>query len=114
MSTHKPESASKPSVDDKPMKIVSALSNVENTSVTVTWEAVNYGSGAQAYNVTITCVGHSKDNFLQSDLAATSLECPYVIEEGRTYQTFVVPINRGGQVNKWQSPMVPIPYPPVG
>jgi hypothetical protein len=99
---------------DQPMQIVSALPNEENTIITVTWAAVDYGKNAQAYNVAIICVGQSTDNFLQTDLAATSLECPYTMQEGLSYRTFVVPINKGNPVSKWQSPTVSIPYPPVG
>jgi hypothetical protein len=113
MSADKPSEANKPAAADQPMQIVSAASNEENTSITVTWNAVNYGTGAQSYNVTVVCVGYSQDNFPQPDAAATSLDCPYTTQEGRSYQTFVVPINKGNPVNKWQSPVVPIPYPPA-
>lgn len=107
-------SPSKPVDADVPMQIVSAAPNEENTAITVTWAPVDYGKNAQAYNVTIICVGMSKDNFLQPDLTATSLACPYTMEEGRSYQTFVVPTKSGNPVVKWQSETVPIPYPPVG
>lgn len=112
---NKPEEANKPAAADQPMQIISAASNEGNTAVTVTWAPVNYGTGAQSYNVTIVCVGYGQDNFQQTDLTATSLECsPYTLQDGRTYQTFVTPINKGNPVAKWQSPVVPIPYPPAG
>jgi len=115
MSVDKPQSASKRADDDAPMQIVSAVSNEENTIVTVTWAAVSYPANkVDAYAVSIICVGYGKNNFVQTDLAATSLACPYTIEEGRTYQTFVVPTYRGNAVTKWQSTTVSIPYPPVG
>jgi len=116
MNTGKPSEANKPTAaDDEPMQIVSAASNEENTTVTVTWAAVSYPANkVDAYAVSIICVGISKNNFVQPDLAATSLDCPYVIEEGRTYKTFVVPTYKGNAVAKWQSTTVPIPYPPAG
>lgn len=112
MSADKPSEANKPAAADEPMQIVSAASNEENTTVTVTWAAVSYPANkVDAYAVTIIYVGHSKNNFVQPDLAATSLDCPYATEEGRIYETFVVPTYRGNAVTKWQSPKVPIPYP---
>jgi hypothetical protein len=112
MSVDKPQNASKQAADDPPMDIVSAASNEGNTAITVTWTAVSYPANkVDAYAVSIICKGYSKDNFVQPDLAATSLNCPYTMEEGRTYETFVVPTYKGNAVAKWQSPRVPIPYP---
>lgn len=112
MSLDKPQNASKQAADDPPMSIVSAVSNEGNTAVTVTWTAVSYPANkVDAYAVSIFSRGYSKDNFVQSDLAATSLDCPCTLEEGRTYETFVVPTYKGNAVAKWQSPTVSIPFP---
>jgi hypothetical protein len=93
------------------MEIVSATP-AEGT-ITVTWKPFT-AANLTGFVVTIVDQYNSLENFVQTSKTATSLDCPYTMVEGQTYQALVGPLIFNAPNAAMTSPPVPIPYPPTG